>query len=332
MDTGSIVWADVVLLGLLAFFAFGGLQRGLVHGAFDIVGLALATALAFLTYQQVGALIDRAVGLPPHVVELFAISAVFFVGLTVFAIVSSVVAWPIERTISHLGLHRLNSLLGIAPSLLIGAILVGFGLRALALAPIDGGIADDLTDSQVGRRIEDVAAVSLPYVEGAFDRISEKATLFSPPVAESPAGAPEASPQINLPRGITTWTDADSETVMLRLLNQERTLAGQRPLVADGRLREVARAHSEEMFRLGYFAHDSPSSGSPFERLRRVGIGYSAAGENLAYAPTVEAAHRGLMDSPEHRRNILAPDFRRVGIGVQQSGIWGRMFTQDFTS
>ena len=55
---------------------------------------------------------------------------------------------------------------------------------------------------------------------------------------------------------------------MLRLVNQERTLAGIQPLVADDRLREVARAHSEEMFRLGYFAHDSPLSGSPFDRLR----------------------------------------------------------------
>ena len=38
------------------------------------------------------------------------------------------------------------------------------------------------------------------------------------------------------------------------------------------------------------------------------------------------------MNSPEHRRNILDPQFRKVGIGVQQSGLWGRMFTQDFTS
>ena len=38
------------------------------------------------------------------------------------------------------------------------------------------------------------------------------------------------------------------------------------------------------------------------------------------------------MNSPEHRRNILDPQFHRVGIGVQQSGLWGRMFTQDFTS
>ena len=86
------------------------------------------------------------------------------------------------------------------------------------------------------------------------------------------------------------------------------------------------------MFRLGYFAHDSPISGSPFDRLGGDGIRYLAAGENLAYAPTVEAAHRGLMNGAQRPRNILDPQFRRIGIGVQQSGLWGRMFAQDFTS
>jgi uncharacterized protein YkwD len=235
-------------------------------------------------------------------------------------------------TLSRLGLHRLNSLAGVIPALLKGVIILGFGLRALALAPIDGGVVGDLTSSQVGQRIEDVAALSLPYVEGAFDKITEQATRFSLPVAEAPAGAHEGKTDLTIPRGLTVWPDPDSESVMLRLVNQERSLAGRPALVADDRLREVARAHGEEMFRLGYFAHDSPTAGSPFDRLKRAGIKYAAAGENLAYAPTVEAAHRGLMESPDHRRNILDPEFRRVGIGVQQSGLWGRMFTQNFTN
>ncbi len=336
MDTGSILWADVILLVILALFALGGLQRGFVHDVLDVVGLALATALALLLYQQVGVAIYRAVGLPPNFVDLLAFTVVFLVGLVVFAIASSVVSWPIERTLSRLGLHRLNALLGIVPGLVKGLIIVGFGLRALALVPLGGTIADDAAGSQVGRRIADVAAVTLPYVESAFSQIEDKATAFLPPATDlpttGPSGSSEANPQLNIPRGLPTWPDPDSEAVMLRLLNQERTLNGLQPLAADARLQEIARAHSEEMFRLGYFAHDSPVSGSPFDRMRGAGIRYLAAGENLAYAPTVEAAHQGLMQSPEHRRNILDPQFRKVGIGVYQSGLWGRMFTQDFTS
>ena len=57
----------------------------------------------------------------------------------------------------------------------------------------------------------------------------------------------------------------------------------------------------------------------------------SAAGENLALAPTTEFAHEGLMNSPGHRANILNGQFRRVGIGVLDGGIYGKMFVQEFT-
>jgi uncharacterized protein YkwD len=119
---------------------------------------------------------------------------------------------------------------------------------------------------------------------------------------------------------------------MLELINQERTRAGLRLLVADQSIRPVARAHSLEMFQLDYFSHTSPTAGSPFDRMKAGGIGYLAAGENLAFAPNVEIAHQGLMNSPGHRANILRAEFGRVGIGVIRSQFQGSMFTQNFTN
>ena len=52
----------------------------------------------------------------------------------------------------------------------------------------------------------------------------------------------------------------------------EAVAAGLPALGWDPRLVPVARAHSEEMFRLKYFSHQSPVSGSPFDRLRGAGI------------------------------------------------------------
>ena len=65
--------------------------------------------------------------------------------------------------------------------------------------------------------------------------------------------------------------------------------------------------------------------------MRAVGVTYQAAGENLALAPTVQVAHEGLMNSPGHRANLLNARFRRVGIGVADGGMHGKMFTQNFT-
>ncbi len=84
------------------------------------------------------------------------------------------------------------------------------------------------------------------------------------------------------------------------------------------------------MFRNGYFSHDSPTTGSPFDRINAAGISYVVAGENLALAPTLSVAHEGLMDSPGHRANILEPSFGRAGIGAIRSPGRGTMYTQLF--
>ena len=64
--------------------------------------------------------------------------------------------------------------------------------------------------------------------------------------------------------------------------------------------------------------------------MEKAGIKFGAAGENIAYASTLELAHNGLMRSPGHRANILSDDFKRIGIGVMDGGIYGKMFGQDF--
>lgn len=58
----------------------------------------------------------------------------------------------------------------------------------------------------------------------------------------------------------------------------------------------------------------------------RAWIHYMAAGENLAMAPTVSIAQRGLMNSPVHKKNILNPAFRRVGIGVYENAVGEKVF------
>ena len=86
------------------------------------------------------------------------------------------------------------------------------------------------------------------------------------------------------------------------------------------------------MFEQGFFAHQSPVSGSPADRMRRGGVRFMLTGENLAYTPNVQIAHEGLMNSPGHRANIIRPEFRRIGIGVIRSQFHGSMFTQNFAN
>jgi uncharacterized protein YkwD len=117
---------------------------------------------------------------------------------------------------------------------------------------------------------------------------------------------------------------------MLDLVNAERFANGLQPLVLDPELTEVARRHSADMFARGYFAHDTPEGLTPFDRMKESKVNFLTAGENLALAPTLSIAHRGLMNSPGHRANILRPQFGRVGIGIMDGGMRGLMVSQEF--
>lgn len=123
----------------------------------------------------------------------------------------------------------------------------------------------------------------------------------------------------------------DEEQKMLELVNKERERAGLSPLVADQSLTRLARLKSRDMIEKDYFSHTSPTYGTPFDMMKEAGVKYMTAGENLAGDSTVERAHTGLMNSEGHRRNILNPSFKKIGIGIIEGGPYGLMFTQMFT-
>jgi uncharacterized YkwD family protein len=122
------------------------------------------------------------------------------------------------------------------------------------------------------------------------------------------------------------------EQQMLTLVNQARAEANVPALQVDMQLTKMARVKSQDMINNNYFSHNSPKYGSPFDMMKSFGINYVHAGENIAGNQTVQAAHNALMNSPGHRKNILSTDYTHIGIGIQQGGQFGLMFTQDFIS
>ena len=120
---------------------------------------------------------------------------------------------------------------------------------------------------------------------------------------------------------------------MFTSVNKERKERGVKELTFDYELRDLARDYAMEMFINGFFSHNSEVDGStPADRADRKNIAYLVIGENLAFAPDFYIAHDGLMNSEGHRRNILSEEFGKVGIGVVDGGVYGRMFVQEFTN
>jgi uncharacterized protein YkwD len=106
------------------------------------------------------------------------------------------------------------------------------------------------------------------------------------------------------------------ERRLLRLLDASRRAAHLPPLRPSARLAAVARSHSRDMRRRGFFGHRSPRYGDLGRRLSRAGLSYGYASENLVLSTGPDKAHDSLMNSPGHRRNILDPRPTLVGIGV----------------
>lgn len=146
------------------------------------------------------------------------------------------------------------------------------------------------------------------------------------PTTTQTAPDPAASGQTTSPvAGLTA-----DEQKMVDLVNKERTANGLKPLQVDMRLVNTARMKSQDMINKGYFDHNSPTYGSPFDQMKSQGITYKTAGENLAGNSTVEKAHTALMNSAGHRANILNANYTHIGIGIIDGGPYGKMFTQHF--
>jgi uncharacterized protein YkwD len=102
------------------------------------------------------------------------------------------------------------------------------------------------------------------------------------------------------------------------------------PLALNAILNQVAKAHSQEMISQDYFAHDTLSGITPYQRMDRAGFAFTTAGENLAWRGTtgtinepeaVEGEHVDLfvdagISGRGHRKTMLNAEFREVGIGI----------------
>jgi uncharacterized protein YkwD len=123
------------------------------------------------------------------------------------------------------------------------------------------------------------------------------------------------------------------EQLLLDLVNKERISNGMAALKADPKLKLMARDYGREMISNRFFAHESPVSGGFYKRFSASDVrsDWQLAGENLAISSTIEGAHSGLMESPDHRANLLEPKYTHIGIGIIK-GPCGKVVVQEFAA
>src|SRR5215813_13875863 len=138
-----------------------------------------------------------------------------------------------------------------------------------------------------------------------------------------------AKPEIRIP---------DLERQIHQSVNLQRRANDRQPLEWDDTLVNLARAHSEDMAKRGYFKHVNPEGETPMKRLEQAGYNKCRlVGENIfqnnLYSRVITEKKRttydwnsmekiaattvkGWADSADHRQNILQSSYTRSGVGV----------------
>ena len=122
-----------------------------------------------------------------------------------------------------------------------------------------------------------------------------------------------------------------SVSVILNTINAERAAFHERMLRLDQRLCGVAAAHAIDMVEHNYFDHVSLDGLTPFDRMAASHLRFGYAGENLALDTDPVAAATALWNSIEHRRNLLEPHYKAVGIAAVQRRDGEIVVVEDFS-
>jgi uncharacterized protein YkwD len=315
---------DLIIILLAITGVVMGVQRGFLRTSLDLIVLATSAFAGARLYRPISDWFGSTFG-----AEGAAINALSLVlgALGVLLVLNLLIAWTVTPSLTALRVlppvRIADTGLGVLPGLVYGILFGAMMILTLGLVSVGDSVDSALASSDLAKRLRSTATSA---TTGLASQTGMDLADFTYVVV------PEENTSYRVPPTGDSHLDAveQYEQEIIDLVNQERLERGLSELEFDPSLVPVARSHSQEMLELGYFSHVSPNTGTLGDRLNAAGVQYLSAGENLAYAPTVEVAHRGLMQSDGHRENILETSWERVGVGVLSAPDGTIMVTQLF--
>lgn len=318
---------DYVFFALFLLYVWEDAELGAFSGFIRLLTTVTAFIGGLILYSPISSLLTQYFTLTKGLSDAIAflvVSFVLYITLFMFSpFVKPLILkhFPITQRVPK----PINMVGGIVFGSLSFLFVASFVIALILSFPTSSFVKDQIRNSVSGRFLSVRTHMIETQVKKVFGGAIEETLNFL-------TIKPGSDTMVKLNFSAKKYTiDYNAEQEMLRLVNEERARVDQETLAFDESAAEVARAHAIDMVTRGYFSHYTPEGISPFDRLETAGIVYTVAGENLALAPDVQIAMDGFMKSPGHRANILHPDFQKVGIGVVDVGIFGKMFVQEFS-
>jgi uncharacterized protein YkwD len=313
-------WVDLALALIFLLAIIAGWYRGFILGSLDLLSWLGSLILGYTFYTYVTRFLDKMLSLGAWLLPVG-----FLLTVLIFRLLLGMFTRYIIRAIpEQTNQSGINRFLGIVPGAISGFIAVVIISALLLALPLKDSITAETRNSRFAGNL----AMKSEWVNRKLAPVFDQAvrqTMNS--LTVNPKSHEKVPLTFQYDKAIVR---PFLEMKMLEMVNKERGKEGLKPLKADPEMARVARAHSQDMFKRGYFAHENPDGQDPFDRMRAAKVKFRAAGENLALAQTLEIAHTNLMNSPGHRANIMNPAFGRLGIGILDGGYYGIMISQEF--
>lgn len=314
-------WVDFAIIAIILLFALEGRGKSFLSEVLGLLSFIFSFIVSLKFYNIAADQLQSLLSIPYSFAKALGFIILWYLVEIVLFIVTRVGIFkgmqlrvPGSETFS------------VIPAGLRGFIFVSLILVLIGTFPIQPRIKSEVNRSLIGAWILNRTYAFEAPLKNIFGDLGNDTLTFL-------TIKPKTNESVNL--GFTTNSFSFNEKLeiaMIDLVNQERAKEGIKTLTVDLKLRDVGRLHSADMFKKGYFAHYDPEGNDVADRAESFGVRFLVIGENLAYAPSLELAHRGLMNSPGHKANILSEDYRKIGIGVASSEEFGIMFTQVFSN
>ncbi|BEL12686.1 hypothetical protein Q0Z83_108770 [Actinoplanes sichuanensis] len=234
-----------------------------------------------------------------------------------------------------------------------GFVLVGFSQGSadtptptsvdapLAAAPSPGESTDDLLTDPAATAPGGSPAVSVTPGTATPKSPSPKPTVKK--TTKAPAGKEATAGTTGKKTTVPVTSGTVAEQVLAHI-NEARVAEGLKALTLDTDLSKAAALHTQLMIDGCGLSHKCSGEAELGDRFSAQDVSWRAAGENIGYgssgssdAAKVQAAN-GLTDSmlaevppnDGHRKNLLNPNFTRIGLSIVRDSKGLTWMTQDF--
>lgn len=315
-------YIDFIIIIFLVLFVLESLGKSFYQEFLDLIGFVISFILSLRYFYLPGKILETQFNIPVSFANVLGFIFIwFFIETIIFTIIHFILVKYTQVSKFDFKLKYFTSLIAVIK----GFVFISLILILIGTFPIQPKVKKAVLDSKIGSFLLSKSQQLEGPLNKVFGGLSHDTISFL-------TIKPKSDETVDL--GFTTIEykpNNELELKMVELVNSERKKEGLKTLSFNEILRDVGREHSGDMFTKGYFSHYSKDGKTVADRVEEVGFKYLVVGENLAFAPDLNLAHAGLMNSLGHRANILSKDYNKIGIGIQDGGVYGLMVTQVFS-